>query len=115
MMPAQRAAPAMAGLAVVTLPAEIDIANAGRVGEYLRAAFAPGVRTVIADVPGTRFCDTSATRWCRPMTRPSRTAPSCGWCHPHGSCKSSPSWALTAGWRSIRACTKLCPTEAAKA
>ncbi|MBO0815308.1 MAG: STAS domain-containing protein [Actinobacteria bacterium] len=44
---------------MVTLPAEIDMANACRVGEDLRAAFAPGVRIVIADMSGTRFCDTS--------------------------------------------------------
>jgi len=44
---------------VVTLPTEIDIANADRVGEELCAAFAPGVRTVIADMTGTRFCDSS--------------------------------------------------------
>jgi anti-sigma B factor antagonist len=44
---------------VVTLPAEIDIANADRIGEELCAAFAPGIRTVIADMTGTRFCDSS--------------------------------------------------------
>ncbi len=44
---------------VVTLPDEIDMANAGRVGEELNAAFGPGVSTVIADMSGTRFCDTS--------------------------------------------------------
>ncbi len=44
---------------VVTLPAEIDIANAGRIGEELCAAFAPGVGTVIADMTDTRFCDSS--------------------------------------------------------
>jgi anti-sigma B factor antagonist len=44
---------------VVTLPVEIDISNAGRIGEELCAAFAPGVRTVIADMTGTRFCDST--------------------------------------------------------
>jgi anti-anti-sigma factor len=44
---------------VVTLPAEIDISNADRIGEELCAAFAPGVRTVVADMTGTRFCDSS--------------------------------------------------------
>jgi anti-sigma B factor antagonist len=44
---------------VVALPAEIDMANAGRVGEKLGSAFAPGVRTVIADMTATRFCDSS--------------------------------------------------------
>jgi anti-sigma B factor antagonist len=44
---------------VVTLPAEIDISNAGRVGDELCAALAPGISTVIADMTGTRFCDSS--------------------------------------------------------
>lgn len=44
---------------VVALPAEIDMANAGRVGEKLGSAFAHGVRTVIADMTATRFCDSS--------------------------------------------------------
>ena len=55
----QHVAPAQPRAVVVTLPAEIDIANAGSVGEELSAAFAPGVRTVIADMTGTRFCDSS--------------------------------------------------------
>ena len=45
--------------AVVTLPAEIDTANACRAGQALRAAFVPGVRIVVADMSGTRFCDSS--------------------------------------------------------
>lgn len=44
---------------VVTLPGEIDMANANSVGEELNAAFGPGVGIVIADMSGTRFCDTS--------------------------------------------------------
>ena len=44
---------------VVTLPGEIDMANADRVGEDLDAAFGPGVGVVVADMSGTRFCDTS--------------------------------------------------------
>lgn len=44
---------------VVTLPAEIDMASAGRVSRQLGAAFAPGVKTVIADMTATRFCDSS--------------------------------------------------------
>jgi anti-sigma B factor antagonist len=39
------------------LPAEIDMANAGRVGADLQAAFAPGATTVVADMTGTTFCD----------------------------------------------------------
>ena len=41
---------------VVTLPAEIDMANAGALGEQLAAALAPGVRVVIADMTATTFC-----------------------------------------------------------
>jgi anti-sigma B factor antagonist len=44
-------------LAVVTLPAEIDMANADRVGADLQAAFALGVATVVADMTATTFCD----------------------------------------------------------
>jgi anti-anti-sigma factor len=47
---------------VVTLPREIDLANAGRVDEDLTAAFGPGVGVVVADMSGTRFCDTSGIR-----------------------------------------------------
>ena len=43
--------------AVVTLPAEIDMANADRAGADLQAAFAPGVTTVVADMTATTFCD----------------------------------------------------------
>ena len=45
--------------AVVALPAEIDIASADQVGQQFGAAFAPGVKTVIADMTATRFCDSS--------------------------------------------------------
>jgi anti-sigma B factor antagonist len=44
---------------VIALPAEIDMANAGRTGQQLRAALAPGVAAVIADMTATRFCDSS--------------------------------------------------------
>jgi len=44
---------------VVALPAEIDMANADQVGQQLGSAFAPGVRTVIADMTATTFCDSS--------------------------------------------------------
>jgi anti-sigma B factor antagonist len=43
--------------AVVALPAEIDMANADRVGADLQAAFTPGVTTVVADMTATMFCD----------------------------------------------------------
>ena len=42
---------------IVTLPAEIDMANVVAVGEQLAAAFAPGTRVVIADMTATTFCD----------------------------------------------------------
>jgi anti-sigma B factor antagonist len=51
--------PARARPVVVALPAEIDIANAGRVGEELSSAIARGAGIVIADMTGTRFCDSS--------------------------------------------------------
>ena len=44
---------------MVHLPGEIDMANAARVSEELNAAFGPGVGIVIADMSGTRFCDSS--------------------------------------------------------
>ena len=44
---------------IVALPAEIDMASADRVGQQFGAAFAPGVKTVIADMTATRFCDSS--------------------------------------------------------
>ena len=44
---------------VVALPAEIDLANAARVGQQLGSACTPGVRTVIADMTATTFCDSS--------------------------------------------------------
>jgi anti-anti-sigma regulatory factor len=42
---------------VLALPAKIDMANAGRVGQQLGSALAAGVKTVIADMTATRFCD----------------------------------------------------------
>jgi anti-sigma B factor antagonist len=44
---------------VVALPAEIDMSNAGRAGQQLGSAVTPGVRTVIADMTATTFCDSS--------------------------------------------------------
>jgi anti-sigma B factor antagonist len=44
---------------VVALPAEIDVTNADQLGRQLSAAFAPGVRAVIADMTATTFCDSS--------------------------------------------------------
>ena len=42
--------------AVVVLPDEIDVLNAGSVGEQLVAAIVPGV-AVVADLSMTTFCD----------------------------------------------------------
>ena len=47
---------------IVSLPAEIDMANEEDVGEQLRAAFAPGVAVVIADLGSNVFCGTSGAR-----------------------------------------------------
>ena len=44
---------------VVALSAEIDMANAGEVGQQLVSAVEPGVKTVIADMTATTFCDSS--------------------------------------------------------
>lgn len=44
---------------VITLPLEIDIANARYAGEQLAAACFPGAGMVIADLSLTRFCDSS--------------------------------------------------------
>jgi len=44
---------------LVTLPGEIDMANADSISEQLAAAFAPGVRVVIADMTATTFCDSA--------------------------------------------------------
>ena len=48
-----------APLAVVTLPAELDMATAPAVVEQVAAALAPGVRAVIADMTATTFCDSA--------------------------------------------------------
>ncbi len=50
----------LAELAIVTMPAEIDITNAGRVGDEVAAALMPGVVAVIADMTATTFCDSPA-------------------------------------------------------
>jgi anti-sigma B factor antagonist len=47
---------------VIRLPAEIDATNAGRIGEELDSAFAPGVAAVIADMTATTFCDSRGAR-----------------------------------------------------
>ncbi len=62
MAQAPRPACAKVSPMVVTLPAEIDVTNAGRVGAGLQAAFAPGVTTVVADMTATTFCDSRGIR-----------------------------------------------------
>ena len=44
---------------VVTMPAEIDITNADRIGEDLSSAIARGAGIVVADMTSTRFCSSS--------------------------------------------------------
>ena len=46
-------------LTVVTLPAEIDMATAGAIGQQIAAALAPGAHAVIADMTATTFCDSA--------------------------------------------------------
>src|SRR5215472_3649622 len=55
---------AMAGTppVVVSLPAEIDVANAERISGQLRAAVAAGPTVVIADMTATTFCDSMGVR-----------------------------------------------------
>jgi anti-sigma B factor antagonist len=52
---------ASASMTVVTLPAEIDVANAREVGDQLSAALAAG-RAVVADLTSTTFCDSAGLR-----------------------------------------------------
>lgn len=59
-MVTQRAAHAAPVL--VTLPDEIDVANAHAVRERITAAFEPGVSVVVADMTATTFCDTMGIR-----------------------------------------------------
>jgi anti-anti-sigma factor len=54
--------PAQAQPMIVTLPAEIDMANAPDIGKQLAAACALGVKVVIADMTATTFCDTLGIR-----------------------------------------------------
>ena len=50
-------APAHGQHVIVTLPAEIDIASVGAVGEQLAAALTLGTRVAIADMSAATFCD----------------------------------------------------------
>lgn len=53
----QHAADALPSLALVPMPAEIDIANATRLAAELDAAIKPGVTTLVIDMTLTTFCD----------------------------------------------------------
>jgi anti-sigma B factor antagonist len=46
--------------AILTFPPEADIANAGQATEELNVVLAHRPATVIVDLTGTRFCDSSA-------------------------------------------------------
>lgn len=47
---------------VVAFPEEFEFYNAGEVAERLRAAIAPGITVVVADLTRTAFCDSSGLR-----------------------------------------------------
>jgi anti-sigma B factor antagonist len=47
---------------VVTFPDEFDISNAGDLAKQMRAAIAPGVSAVVADLTTTVLCDSSGLR-----------------------------------------------------
>jgi anti-anti-sigma factor len=53
----QRAADAALSTAVVTMPAEIDIANASRLAAELDTVIKPGVTALVIDMTSTTFCD----------------------------------------------------------
>jgi len=46
----------------VTLPVEIDVANADRIGEELYSACGTGAPVVVADMAATTFCDSTGLR-----------------------------------------------------
>jgi anti-anti-sigma regulatory factor len=50
------------GYAVAVQPAEIDVTNAGAVGDTLLALLNRGTPGVLADMTGTRFCDLAGMR-----------------------------------------------------
>jgi anti-sigma B factor antagonist len=47
------------GLAVVTTPEGIDIANAGHLREALLSAAATGQPVIVVDMSGTEYCDST--------------------------------------------------------
>ena len=50
------------GPVIVPMPAEIDLANAGHVGDQLCTAANPGVTVIVADLTATQFCDSAGIR-----------------------------------------------------
>ncbi len=49
-------------LSMVPMPAEIDIANAGRLAAELDAAIQPGVKALVIDMTLTTFCDSMGVK-----------------------------------------------------
>jgi anti-anti-sigma factor len=62
-------------VAVMVLPAEIDLSNARTVYEQLRTALAPGVTVLVADLSATTFCDAAGVR---DLARAQDAAMACG-------------------------------------
>lgn len=58
----RHAVDAVRSIAVVPMPAEIDIANASRLAAELDAAIKPGVKALIIDMTRTTFCDSLGLR-----------------------------------------------------
>ena len=78
---AEPVTPAQAQPVIVTLPAEIDMANADSIGKQLAAASGPSAAVVIADMTATTFCDSVGMRMLvLAAARPSLPARTCGWC-----------------------------------
>jgi anti-sigma B factor antagonist len=62
-------------MAVVSLPVEIDIANAGQVREDLLAVLNRGPAALIVDMTGTTFCDSAGVN---AIVRAYKRAEACG-------------------------------------
>jgi anti-sigma B factor antagonist len=58
----QPAAGAVLPTAVVPMPAEIDVANAGRLAAELDTAIHPGVKALVLDMTRTTFCDSMGVK-----------------------------------------------------
>jgi anti-anti-sigma regulatory factor len=62
MVESRRVPGAQGRLVLITLPAAIDVTNAGQIGAELCSAFVPGVRAVVADMTTTTSCDRAGVR-----------------------------------------------------